>query len=285
MASSALQQYKQEGNRLFHLKKYEEAIKQYTKAINKGPSPAVFYSNRALCHLKLKQWEQAITDCKLTIENDSQSVKGNFFLGQSEMELERYDDAINHLAIAHDLAKQQKQNFGDDITYMLRLAKRRRWEKLEKDRIKQEIELQTYLNNLIVKDKASELEALKKKKKSKDTDYSSEKEILENKYQNRIQELNSLFAQIDERRKNREVPDYLCGKISFAVMKDPVITPSGITYDRKDIEEHLQRVGHFDPVTRHDLKLNQLIPNLAMREVITNFVDQNEWVEDFWTDE
>ena len=24
----------------------------------------------------------------------------------------------------------------------------------------------------------------------------------------------------------------------------------GITYDRKDIEEHLQRVGHFDPVTR-----------------------------------
>ena len=25
---------------------------------------------------------------------------------------------------------------------------------------------------------------------------------------------------------------------------------SGITYDRKDMEEHLQRVGHFDPVTR-----------------------------------
>ena len=40
--------------------------------------------------------------------------------------------------------------------------------------------------------------------------------------------------------KKREVPDYLCGKISFEIMKDPVITPSGITYDRKDIEEHLQ---------------------------------------------
>ena len=32
----------------------------------------------------------------------------------------------------------------------------------------------------------------------------------------------------------------MCGKISFEIMKDPVITPSGITYDRKDIEEHLQ---------------------------------------------
>jgi hypothetical protein len=28
----------------------------------------------------------------------------------------------------------------------------------------------------------------------------------------------------------RELPDYLCGKISFEIMKDPVITPSGITY-------------------------------------------------------
>ena len=27
----------------------------------------------------------------------------------------------------------------------------------------------------------------------------------------------------------REVPDYLCGKISFELMRDPIITPSGIT--------------------------------------------------------
>lgn len=38
----------------------------------------------------------------------------------------------------------------------------------------------------------------------------------------------------------RDVPDFLCGKISFELMRDPVITPSGITYDRKDIVEHLQ---------------------------------------------
>lgn len=52
-------------------------------------------------------------------------------------------------------------------------------------------------------------------------------------------ELNDLFTQVDERRRMRDVPDYLCGKISFELLKDPVITPSGITYDRKDIEEHL----------------------------------------------
>lgn len=89
-------------------------------------------------------------------------------------------------------------------------------------------------------------------------------------------------------------------------MREPCITPSGITYDRKDIEEHLQvrglglgtrikrilrrlttltlllqRVGHFDPVTRSPLTQEQLIPNLAMKEVIDAFISENGWVEDY----
>lgn len=94
---------------------------------------------------------------------------------------------------------------------------------------------------------------------------------------NYASELNSLFVKNDERRRNREVPDYLCGKISFEVLTDPVITPSGITYERKDIEEHLSRVGHFDPVTRVALSSDQLIPNFSMKEVVDAFVQDNEW--------
>jgi len=44
--------------------------------------------------------------------------------------------------------------------------------------------------------------------------------------------------------QKRDIPDYLCGKISFELMREPCITPSGITYDRKDIEEHLQVRAH-----------------------------------------
>lgn len=40
--------------------------------------------------------------------------------------------------------------------------------------------------------------------------------------------------------QKREVPDVLCCRINFGIMRDPVITPSGITYERRDIEEHLQ---------------------------------------------
>lgn len=60
-----------------------------------------------------------------------------------------------------------------------------------------------------------------------------------------LDELNGLFSKMEEKRRKRDVPDYLCGKISFEILRDPVITPSGITYERKDIEEHLQVLNMF----------------------------------------
>ncbi|XP_036321996.1 STIP1 homology and U box-containing protein 1-like [Rhagoletis pomonella] len=90
-----------------------------------------------------------------------------------------------------------------------------------------------------------------------------------------------VHAEMQFATKKRDVPDYLCGKISFEILTDPVITPSGITYERKDIEEHLQRVGHFDPVTRVKLTEDQLIPNFSMKEVVDSFIAENEWALDF----
>ena len=51
--------------------------------------------------------------------------------------------------------------------------------------------------------------------------------------ESRIKEIKALFCEVDDRRKNREVPDYLCDKISFELLNDPVITPSGITYNKR----------------------------------------------------
>ncbi|VDM30324.1 unnamed protein product [Hydatigera taeniaeformis] len=97
----------------------------------------------------------------------------------------------------------------------------------------------------------------------------------------RLRDLDAIFAQVDERRMKRELPDYLCGQISFELMQDPVITPSGITYDRQSIQAHLRQVGHFDPITRQPLTQDQLIPNLAMKEVVSKFLEENPWADGF----
>lgn len=57
------------------------------------------------------------------------------------------------LPSAHDLAKDQKLNFGDEVTGALRQAKKRRWNLIEEKRIQQEISLQSYLNKLINDDR------------------------------------------------------------------------------------------------------------------------------------
>ncbi|CAO1360520.1 unnamed protein product [Diamesa tonsa] len=269
---------KDQGNRLFSSRKYEDAINCYSKAIIKNPGNATYFTNRALCHIKLKKFDSACQDCRRSLDLDPSLIKGHFFLGLSLLELECFDECIKHLQRAQDLSKEQKLNFGDDIASQLRMARKKRWCILEEKRVTQEIQLQSYLNDLIRDDIENKISKLKLEDDSMTEEALKEESAkIEMECENYASELNSLFVKNDERRRNREVPDYLCGKISFEVLTDPVITPSGITYERKDIEEHLSRVGHFDPVTRVALSSDQLIPNFSMKEVVDAFVQDNEW--------
>ncbi|XP_055922154.1 E3 ubiquitin-protein ligase CHIP [Eupeodes corollae] len=274
-------QLKEQGNQMFSARKFDDAINCYSKAIIKNSTNATYFTNRALCHLKLKRWDQSCQDCRRALDIDPSLVKAHFFLGQCLMELELYDEAIKHLQRAYDLAKEQKQNFGDDITSQLRLARKKRWNVMEEKRICQEIELQSYLNRLIKEDMENRLAKLKLVDDVNEDHLKEKQQEIEQECDDHITELNNIFAKIDDRRRKRDVPDFLCGKISFEILTDPVITPSGITYERKDIEEHLQRVGHFDPVTRVKLTQDQLIPNFSMKEVVDVFLAENEWALDF----
>lgn len=290
--------YKNAGNKLCSLCRYDEAIPYYSKAIAKNPEVAIFFSNRALCHLKLQQWIQAIQDCRRALESDPNLIKAHFFLGQALAELGSYDDALKHLQRAHELAKEKKMNFGDDIAYQIRLIKRHRWNKIEEETTQLENELQNYLIELLERDKQEKLKNLRVYSQDQSLDQptassssiqveaehshklgdnEAAKSAVISKCDNYIDKLETMFNNLKLQRKKRDVPDYLCGKISFEIMQDPVITPSGITYDRHDIEEHLRRVGHFDPITRQPLKANQLITNLAMKEVVDAYLNENEW--------
>uniref|UniRef100_A0A7E4VP41 E3 ubiquitin-protein ligase CHIP n=1 Tax=Panagrellus redivivus TaxID=6233 RepID=A0A7E4VP41_PANRE len=267
--------FKEKGNRLFQAQRYDEAIIQYTSAIGKDNTDPTFLTNRALCYLQMKQSDKAEKDCRRAIEIEPKNIKGHYLLGKIWSQNGQYEDAIMALTRANEYAGTQKICYGDEITNLLRNARRERFRIDEQKRIAQEIELQSYLNGLIDADVEKTVTELRDKDSG-----NAIVEAEQNKGAVRKEFLNSLFNQIDERRRKREIPDYLCGKISFELLKDPVITPSGITYDRADIKEHLYRVGHFDPVTRVPLTEDKLIPNLAMKEVLENFIAENEWALD-----
>ncbi|TGZ73505.1 hypothetical protein CRM22_001480 [Opisthorchis felineus] len=290
-----------------------------------------------------------------SIELDSSNLKAYFFAGQAHLGLCQWDEALNKLMHAHNLAQEQHRNFGDDITVVIRQAKRKRFEALDEKRKQEEVALQAYLNKLILRDaeyqkntiltahghsvssttkpistdkvpipvdpsgspdtapedyvqSASPLQLIEKAESSSFAKYdpscldgthavgtgaivvhSSDMSPrvqarlaqVDQAAQRRMTELNELFAQVDSRRQKREVPEYLCGRISFELMLDPVITPSGITYDRRSILAHLRKVGHFDPISHQPLTENQLIPNRIMKEVVHAFLEENPWAENY----
>jgi len=263
--------FKEQGNKYFNAGKYEAAIESYSKAIALNPVVSVYYTNRALCYMKNNKWAQAVADSRAALERDSGLVKGHFYLGTALLEMDKLDESISHLGTALELAKKEGGSYYDDtICSKLRLARKKKWGHQEEKRLSQEIELQTYINRLVLEDKDRQIASIKE---PQDEDVAK----VEAEADKRVAEVNGLFAKVDERRVRREVPDYLCGKISFEILREPVITPSGITYDRADITEHLERVGHFDPVTRTKLTQDMLVPNYAMKEAVDDFVSKNEW--------
>ena len=106
--------------------------------------------------------------------------------------------------IGVDLAKEQKLNYGDDMTSVLRQARKRRFQLKEEQRIAQDIELQTYLNQLLIEDAQRNLEALKEKQEAEgrtEAELAEKREELEEKKESCITRLNDLFAKVDDRRR------------------------------------------------------------------------------------
>ncbi|KAI5955315.1 hypothetical protein KGF54_001876 [Candida jiufengensis] len=65
-----------------------------------------------------------------------------------------------------------------------------------------------------------------------------------------------------------EAPDYLLDPISFEILTDPVITPSGITYEKQHLLRHIKNKGKFDPISKQPLNKDQLYPNLIIKDSI-----------------
>uniref|UniRef100_A0A0K0CYQ1 E3 ubiquitin-protein ligase CHIP n=1 Tax=Angiostrongylus cantonensis TaxID=6313 RepID=A0A0K0CYQ1_ANGCA len=250
---------KADGNRLFQQGRYQEAIDAYSKAIIRNPHVSTYFTNRALCHMNLKAWSKAADDCAKAAFLDRNNVKAYFFGGRAAIQLGNYNEAIRLITKAKELASSQKMNFGDEIHAQMRLARREKFRMEEQKRVKDECELQVYLRRLIDEDVSRQIAEVLSAESSAENERDEEKNqsletITQTGEQHKAQ-LDALFAQ------------------------DPVITPSGITYDRADIKQHLHRVGHFDPVTRAPLTEADLIPNLAMKEVLEHFLIENPWAK------
>lgn len=268
VASEQAERLRQDGNVYFKKGFFNAAIDAYTEAIVLCPNVAVYWTNRALCYRKRNEWTRVEDDCRRAIQLDHRSVKAHYMLGLALLQRKEYAEGVRVLEKSLELGRgaNPKGYMVEEIWEELARAKYLSW---EHESTKRSWELQKL---------KEACEAALKEKYFLDT---SEKESSLNKSTesnlSELEALGRLFEKAAENDTPTEVPDYLCCKITLDIFRDPVITPSGLTYERAVILDHLQKVGRFDPITRTPLSPSQLVPNLAIKEAVRDYLEKNAW--------
>uniref|UniRef100_A0A0E0KXH6 E3 ubiquitin-protein ligase CHIP n=1 Tax=Oryza punctata TaxID=4537 RepID=A0A0E0KXH6_ORYPU len=192
-------------------------------------------------------------------------VQGHYLLGCAMLEKKECALAIKEFNKALDLLKSSnlRDKMAEDIWQVLAKAKYQDWEihstqrvwKMQslKEACENALQEHHFLSGTLVGDGAT------------------------NEYTDQLKLLSEVFTKATIDDTPTDVPDYLCCQITFEIFRDPVITPSGITYERSIILEHLCKVGNFDPVTREPLKEHQLVPNLAIKEAVQAYLKNHSW--------
>jgi tetratricopeptide (TPR) repeat protein len=90
---------------------YEEAIREYDKAIEVNPSYTVAYYNRSVAYTKTGQYDRAINDCNKVLQLDPKHANSYYTRGVSYWHLGSKNQAIKDLQAAANLKHKAAQNY------------------------------------------------------------------------------------------------------------------------------------------------------------------------------
>ncbi|KAF8006793.1 hypothetical protein BT93_K0953 [Corymbia citriodora subsp. variegata] len=264
-AARQAERLKKHGNECYRRNRFGAAIDAYTEAITLCPNVPVYWTNRALCHRKRNDWQKVEEDSRKALQLDHDSVKAHYMLGLALLQKQEYSEGVTELERALDLGRgaHPRSYMVEEIWQELAKAKYLQWEQKS---TKQSWELQSLKE-------ACEM-ALKEKFAR---DASKMEEFLDELAKSHLEQVGQVFQKAAEADMPAEVPDYLCCKITLDIYRDPVITPSGITYEKAVLLEHLNKVGKFDPITHERLDPSQLVPNLAIKAAVQAYLDEHGW--------
>lgn len=306
---------KDQGNLYFKKERLAAAIEAYTEAITLCPNVPIYWTNRALCHRRRNDWERVEGDCRKALELDKSSLKAHYMLGLALVQTKQYGEAVKQLEKALELGRggTPANDMVEVIWQELSKAKYTEWEQAAVPRLQKQEELRGLCKKVLREAFGDAVFKLRASNRADSTDGhissdgsetllkggdpygtcsapieipDTEEELdqvaskiskLKNSYIEQKQTLADVFDKAAQLDRPSEVPEYLCCKITMDLFRDPVITPSGVTYERTVILDHLQKVGRFDPLTRASLQPEQLVSNLAIKEAVQAYLAEHGW--------
>lgn len=97
MPNKQAEALKDEGNNLFKAGKFQQAIDKYDAATKIDPNVAAYWSNKAACHEKLKQYELMAESSRMCIKADRSFIKGYFRLATALKNMNDLDGCVKAL--------------------------------------------------------------------------------------------------------------------------------------------------------------------------------------------
>jgi len=309
--SPEVEELKARGNALYQRGKYGAAIETYTEAITLCPRWLPLILNRALCHRKKKLWAAVKADCLTALDIDRDSIKANYMLGLSLIAERRYAPAIQRLTKALECAREKDATMQDEIWRELARAKYLEWELLAAERARRWDALEAKLGPAMAEggggvegegggadegaerieddrmDVDDDEKAVVDLTRADDDDEDESRRpgglaggcrapvSLSAEERETLRELFRIARRRDDRAE--DPPDCFCCKLTLEVFRDPVVCPSGHSYERSAVTTHLRVVGRFDPVTREPMTEKDLRPNIWLRNAAHEWLNAHAW--------
>ncbi|KAI1467269.1 uncharacterized protein F4812DRAFT_451550 [Daldinia caldariorum] len=107
-----LDRMKEEGNAEYKAGRWQAAFDKYSAALEIDPSNrginSKLYQNRALCQIKLKQFNEAIADCDKAIQLDPSYIKARKTKANALGQAERWEDAVREWKSIQELDPEDR---------------------------------------------------------------------------------------------------------------------------------------------------------------------------------
>ncbi|KAL2834436.1 hypothetical protein BDW59DRAFT_137871 [Aspergillus cavernicola] len=279
---------KERGNQLYKEGDYNGAEELYSQAISKNPREPTFFTNRALTRTKLEKWAGVEQDARAAVDLYGQkspnSLKSRWYLAQALLGLHRSQEAYEVAIDAYRASLTAKSGQTENLSKTVLRAKQAIWAAKETSRLREMNQTLTTMEQLIETDLKRGLDDLQgqlDRGAIGETGFLEDQKALREDSEKNIQNLREAFRIASKGEvQERVVPDYLVDGITFEIMHDPVITPSGTSFDRIGITKYVEQSG-VDPITRAPSSVNDLRPNYALKAACEEFLTNNGWAVDW----
>jgi len=267
---------------------FQPTKKQPNNRIQKNSREPTFFTNRALTRLRLENWPGVEQDARAAIalygQESPNRLKSSGYLVQALLGQQQPQPAYDVAIEAYRDSLSSKSPQTENLSKLVLRAKQQIWALKETRRLREmndtlatvegliEAELQRSLDDLRGQLNAGEIGEI---------GFVEDEKALRADAERNIQNTREAFRAASKGEiAERVVPDYLVDGISFEIMHDPVITPSGTSFDRVGIVKYVEQSG-TDPLTRVNMSVKDLRPNYALKAACEEFLDKNGWAVDW----